>query len=185
MRKRDLAVVVTLTGLFVGAVRQGREARAVRMGNRGGVFADTPATKPVPAIFGVPNRPGSTMAQVVTTLWSAPLTAVGFLLAFAGGSQPHYDQARGCWVAVNVGGVSAVLQRRVRADAHTVGQVVLCQTGQPSTALLDHESAHVRQAERFGLLMPFAYGLLTARHGYMHNPFEASARNYAWTQKNR
>lgn len=185
MRKRDLAVGITLAGLAVGAVRQAREARAVWMGKRAGVVADTPATKAIPAIFGVPRRPENPLARTATALWSAPLTAVGFMLAFAGGSQPRYDHSRGAWVAVNVGGISKLLQHRVRADAHTMGQVVLCQTSQPSPALLDHESAHVRQAERFGVLMPFAYGLLTARHGYMHNPFEASARNYAWTQKNR
>ncbi|MEX2532758.1 MAG: hypothetical protein WD360_02200 [Nitriliruptoraceae bacterium] len=185
MRKRDLAVGVTLAGLAIGALRQGSEARAVRMGKRAGVVADTPATTTVPALFGVPHRPGNGLARTAAALWSAPLTAVGFVLAFSGGAQPRYDHTRGAWVAVNVGGVSALLQRRVRADAHTMGQVVLCQTSQPSPALLDHESAHVRQAERFGVLMPFIYGLLTARHGYMHNPFEASARNYAWTQKNR
>lgn len=185
MRKRDVVIVVTLAGLLAGAVRQGYEARAVRKGERGGVSADTATTKPVPVVFGVPSRPHDRLTQMAAALWSAPLTAVGFLLAFAGGSKPHFDHARGCWVAINVGGVSALLQRRVRADAHTMGQMVLCRTGQPSTALLDHESAHVRQAERFGLLLPLAYGLLTARHGYMNNPFEASARNYAWTQNNR
>lgn len=185
MRGRDFALVAVVAGLIAGAVRQGRDAQAVRNGTRPGVFADTPSATPVPAVFGVPQRPQRNMARAAAALWAGPMTAVGWGLALAGGSRPRFDTARGCYMAVNVGGLSALLQRRVHADAHTIGQVVLCRTATPSPALLDHESAHVRQAERFGVLLPVFYGLLTARHGYMDNPFEASARNYAWAQKRR
>jgi len=179
MRKRDLAYGVLLAIVLVGAVRQGKDAKAVRLGATEPVFADTVSIKPVAGTFAVPKPPASTAAKLAAALWSGPLTFVGFSLALAGGVIPTYDPVRACWVACNVGGPSAVLQRRVNADAHTLGQVVLCRLQSPSAALLDHESAHVRQAERFGLAMPLAYGLFTAARGYANNPFEISARNFA------
>lgn len=182
-RTRDVAALILLAGLTVGAIRQGHDARAVRSGSHPGVSANTPSSTQGLIAFGVPARPDTKFARAISALWSGPLTAVGFFLAYVGGAQPHFDHVRGCWVAVNVGGLSAALQRRINADAHTMGQMVLCRTPTPTAALLDHESAHVRQGERFGLLMPLIYGLLTARYGYQTNLFEASARNYAWEQK--
>lgn len=179
MRKRDLLFLAVTLAVITGAVRQGRDAAAVRRGARAGVFADTVSTQTVPPVFGVPKRPTTPVSRFAAAVWSAPLTAVGIALAFAGGSRPHVDPVRGCLIARDVRGVSALLQRRVNADAHTLGQIVLCRAKNPSDVLLDHESGHVRQAERFGVLMPVAYALLTAINGYAANPFEVSARNFA------
>jgi len=183
MRKSTLAIVGLTAVLLLGAIRQGRDANAVRRGERAAVYADTMTPLAVPALFEVPARPTRRVKRITVALWSAPLSVVGATLALLGGSKPSYDQMRGCWVARNVGGVSAWLQQRVNADAHTLGQVVLCRAYEPSTALLDHESAHVRQAERFGVTMPVVYGLLTALNGYADNPLEVSARNFAASRK--
>lgn len=179
MRTRELVLVAGATAMLVGALRQGNDARAVRRGDRPAVFADNASPVRVPAVFDVPARPTSGFGRAVTFMWGAPLTAVGMMLAVAGGSRPTYDATRGCFVARGVGGVSALLQRRVNADAHTLGHVVLCRSPQPSDALLNHESGHVRQAERFGVTMPVVYSVLTAIHGYANNPFEIAARNFA------
>jgi hypothetical protein len=66
--------------------------------------------------------------------------------------------------------------RLVGAGANTVGQVVLCRSTMPSSALLDHEAVHVRQAERLGPLLVPAYLWLNAIRGYRDNPLEHAAR---------
>lgn len=179
MRKRDVLFAAVAVTVVAGAIRQGRDAAAVRRGARAGVYADTVSTQTIPTLFAVPARPNTAVGQFAALVWSAPVTVVGIVLALAGGSRPTFDRTRGCLVARDVKGVNALLQRRVNADAHTMGQVVLCGTKNPSAALLDHESGHVRQAERFGVLMPIVYALLTAIHGYAANPFEVAARNFA------
>jgi hypothetical protein len=179
MRKRDVAFALTIVALLAGAMRQGRDASAVRRGVTPAVFADTPSATMVHRLFRVPTRPHSRPAKLAAYVWSAPLTIAGFVLALSGGAVPKFDSSRQCFVARNVGGPSALLQRRVNADAHTLGQVVLCRSASPSAVLLTHESAHVRQAERFGVMMPMIYAVLTALYGYANNPLEVSARNFA------
>jgi hypothetical protein len=116
---------------------------------------------------------------VATTLWSAPLSAVGLAVALASGARPQWDAARRCFVATGVGGASGAALRLVGAGANTVGQVVLCRSDTPSDALLDHEAVHVRQAERLGLLLVPTYLWCNAIRGYRDNPLEHAARRGA------
>lgn len=165
--------------LAVGALRQGREARQVRQGLRPAVYAATTANERILAPCRIAAPPHTATGRMLAALWSAPLTATGLLLALCGGTVPTFDAARHCYVARDVRGPSKWLLRRVNADAHTLGQVVLCQQSQPSPTLLDHESAHVRQAERMGVALPILYGLCAACCGYQRNPFEVAARHFA------
>ncbi|MCC5950336.1 MAG: hypothetical protein JJT89_17930, partial [Nitriliruptoraceae bacterium] len=130
----------------------------------------------------VPPRPSTPLGRVVAAGWAAPLTAVGILVALAGGRLPHWDATRGCLIARGVGGPSRRALGSVGADANTIGQVVLCRQAQPGAPLLDHESVHVRQGERLGMLLPISYAWASARHGYRDNPFERAARQGAADQ---
>lgn len=158
----------TLVAGAVAAVRQRREARG-----SGGTAGDGPGGR---LATWVPSAPRTVAGRGLAAVWSAPLTAVGLAVALAGGRVPRYDAARRCWVATRVGGPSAVALGAVGAAANTIGRVVIVRGAAPSPALLDHEAAHVRQAERLGPLLPVAYAWAGAVHGYARNPFERAAR---------
>lgn len=112
-------------------------------------------------------------------LWPSPWTllaiAIGLLL---GGTFRRVDgviEIHGRWVA-------RVLQRLwVPATAITVGHVVFGQTAQSLEITRKHERVHVRQYERWGVVMVPAYLLASAylylagRDGYRENPFEVEA----------
>lgn len=156
---------------LVGAWRQHREARS-------GPGATAPATGTDQrglAVW-VPTAPRTRAGQVAVMLWSAPLTALGFAVALAGGAVPRHDRERRCWVATGVRGPSRAVLGAVGAAANTIGRVVLVTGTAPGDVLLDHEAVHVRQAERLGPALPLAYAWLAARHGYAANPLERAAR---------
>lgn len=119
-------------------------------------------------------------------LWALPATALGVLLAAlartSGGEWRRVDgviEASGGWPA-----------RMLRAGfpfsgpvaAITFGHVVLGASAPDLDATRAHERAHVRQFERWGVLMLVLYplaGLLAGLRGgdpYRDNPFEREAR---------
>ena len=80
------------------------------------------------------------------------------------------------------GGLGGWLLRYVfRARAITFGHTVLARSVADLDTTHEHELIHVRQYERWGLLMVPAYLLyglilwLRGRHPYLDNPFEQQA----------
>lgn len=120
--------------------------------------------------------------RAARVLWALPVSLVGLIavaLVRAGGGQVQRVQG-----VVEAGGgtVGRVMQRRTRIEAITLGHVVI---GISPAALAHwrcHEHAHVRQYERWGVLMPLLYaaaGLREALRGrdpYWRNAFEREAR---------
>ena len=185
-RRPPLLGPVLGLAVLVGAVavlRQRREAQDVRAGRRTPTGPDgdvAPARPPGPlarrAAAWAPAPPRTPLGRAAATCWAAPLTAVGFAVALAGGGVPRRDDARGCWVAHDVGGPSRSMLGAVGAAANTIGHVVIVRGATASQALLDHEAAHVRQAERLGPLLPLVHAGFGARYGYADNTLERAAR---------
>jgi hypothetical protein len=181
---------VTLVAGLVGVARQRSEALRVRNGELppDGPDGDRPPGSPYDPVSArlaawVPTAPRSPVVRWATSLWAAPLTAVGLTVALVSGARPRWDAGRRCLVATGVGGASGAALRLVGAGANTIGQVVLCRSVTPSEALLDHEAIHVRQAERLGPLLVPLYLWLNALHGYRDNPLEQAARLGARAQR--
>lgn len=167
----------------VAIARQRREAQAVRLGvlPRASAAAALPPRRAQPdwaeRLSGwVPTRPTTPLGRAAATLWSAPLTAVGLILAVLAGSRPRWDEGLGCFVVRGAGGPSRAALAAVGASANTVGLVVLSPGAAPDPVLLAHEAVHARQAERFGPLLLPLYVALSARFGYRDNPLERAAR---------
>ena len=126
------------------------------------------------------------MLRLLLYLWALPVTLLGILIAFiaraSGGKLQWVDG-----VLETAGGWSArVLQRGFpfsgAVAAITLGHVVVGVSAAALAATRAHERAHVRQFERWGLLLLVLYpaaGLLAwARggHPYRDNHFEREAR---------
>ena len=176
-------VAATAVAAVVGVVRQRREARAVRAGTlpRASAAAALPPRVPQAPwaerlATWVPDRPSTNAGRVAAAVWSAPLTAVGLVLAGLAGRAPRWDRELGCFIVRGAGGPSRVALGLVGASANTVGLVVLSPGADPDPILLAHEAVHARQAERLGLLLLPAYAWLSARFGYRDNPLERAAR---------
>jgi hypothetical protein len=102
---------------------------------------------------------GRCTGRWAAALWSAPADARRALRRARLGRSPTVGSDRRCLVATGVGGPLGAALRLVGAGANAIGQVVLCRSERPSSALLDHEAVHVRQAERLGpLLVPATCG---------------------------
>jgi hypothetical protein len=126
-----------------------------------------------------PTRPRTPLGRVAAAAWAGPYTIVGLGLGLLGGARPRWDEVHGCFVSAGVGGPSGAALAAVGADANAIGQVVLSRRPAPSTLLLAHESAHVRQTERLGPLLLPVYVWLAAWHGYRDHPLERGARAVA------
>ncbi len=123
-----------------------------------------------------PRRPTSRGARAATTLWAAPLTALGVVAGLLGGTLPRWDATHGALVVQPVRGPMRWFLRLQSADAATLGQVVVLRDRTASPTLLLHEAQHARQQERLGPLFALAYPLASACWGYRRNPFEVAAR---------
>ncbi len=116
-------------------------------------------------------------------LWSSPVTLLGLLAAalslFTGGRARVHTGVLECW-----GGFARLLLSTtpVRAQAMTLGHVVLGRDRICLDRTRAHERAHVRQTEWLGALFPLAYlcasvwAFLHGRHFYRDNWFERDAR---------
>ena len=178
-----VGLVAAGAGRRLWEVRRTRQGRAAPLG---------PATRTVAGRQGPlanridtwhPQPPATTVGRAAAAAWAAPLTVLGGLLAAAGGARATWDPRRGCWVATDVGGPSGILLRALGLSANAIGQVVVVRTRGASSALLDHEVVHVRQAERLGPLLPVVYAWFSARYGYRENPLERGARAGAATTR--
>jgi hypothetical protein len=173
-------LLATIAAGLVGAFRQRREVAQVRRGARPR-FAETLG----PEVEGplarrlatwVPPPPRTPIGRAAATVWAAPLTAVGLLMAAAAGRRPRWSPEHRCWVVEAVRGPSGLALRTVGAEANAIGQIVLSRSGTSAPALLAHEAVHVRQAERLGPLLFPLYLWLGARFGYRDHPLERAAR---------
>ena len=128
-------------------------------------------------------------------LWALPVTLLGMLIVLlaraSGGAVRRVDgvlEAAGGWPA-------RVLQHGFpfsgAVAAITLGHVVLGVSAAALAATRAHERAHVRQFERWGLLLLVLYPLaglaawLRGGHPYRDNRFEREARaaeSAAWGQ---
>ena len=122
-----------------------------------------------------PRALGHTSLDALRLAWAAPASLLGLLLA------PFFARrrlARGVLVCER-----ASWPRKLgwRYRAITFGHVVLC-VDDVDDATMDHELAHVRQYERWGILLWPAYALASVwakvqgGHGYWDNHFERQAR---------
>lgn len=113
--------------------------------------------------------------------WAAPTTLVGLaagLLTLCTGGRVHCQRG-----ALEFhGGFSRWFGQRVGFAAMTLGHVIIGQDVHCLDACRDHEQAHVRQVERWGIAFIPAYLLASAwawaqgRHYYLDNWFERDAR---------
>lgn len=126
------------------------------------------------------------MLRLLLYLWALPVTLLGMLVAFvarsSGGTWQRVDgvvEAAGGWPA-------RVLRRGFpfsgAVAALTLGHVVIGVSLAALVATRAHERAHVRQFERWGLLLLVLYPLaglaawVRGGHPYRDNRFEREAR---------
>jgi hypothetical protein len=119
-----------------------------------------------------PARPRGLM-RLLAYLWAAPMTAGGLIAGAASGVRPQVRD--GVLLFSGARGLPAIFFRRRGYSAFALGHVIVAKAS-PGEALLVHEMAHVRQAERFGPLMAPLYLALHAVYGYARHPMERAAR---------
>lgn len=187
-----LVATLVVAGLAVQAVR--RRAGELRLEKAGTLARLGPDTQPEPTVpvRGLaasictwepsPLPPGRRRAALA---WSSPATLVGLALAVAGGSRPTWHSGVGAFVATGVGGASGWVLERAGMGANTLGHTIISRHDHLSDRLLAHESVHVRQFERLGLLLYPLYLWYSARYGYRDNPLEVAARRGAGPGRTR
>lgn len=133
------------------------------------------------------RRPLFWITTLLGVLWAAPVTAFGALLAlpvvlFRGRMQIVHGPT---FAIVTRGPVADAMLRSHPfgvMNAMAIGHVVIAMHDGLSARVLVHELEHVRQAERWGPLFPFAYlassawAALRGKDAYWHNRFEVAAR---------
>ena len=122
--------------------------------------------------------------RFLATIWASPYTLLGLILGMVGLCTGGHARIRGRTIEFYGGGVKWLLQRFPNGQftlAFTLGHTILGQTVASLDISRDHEMVHVRQFERWGLLMGPAYlGCslvlwLMHRRPYRDNPFEREA----------
>lgn len=121
------------------------------------------------------------MIRLVRYAWAAPTTTLGLLAAALTLATGGRAQVRAGAVEV-YGGFSTWLARRIGFAAMTLGHVILGHDPWSLDCCRDHEQAHVRQVERWGIAFIPAYlaasvaAWLAGGHYYLDNWFERDAR---------
>ena len=126
------------------------------------------------------------MRRVLSYLWASPNTAIGLVLCTYGVASGAKIQFRDGVVECYGAGIGQILRSRIfRAQALTLGHVVLARGPVSLDAFRTHELVHVRQYEQLGPFFLPAYALaslyaaITGRHFYRDNVFEVDARRYS------
>ena len=120
------------------------------------------------------------LRHLAAYLWAAPCSLPGLLLAAL--LLPCGGCARWQQGALEVALPPWRWLRRLPFAAITLGHVILGQDLATLAALRPHEQVHVRQFQRWGVLMLLAYPAaslwqwLRGRRPYWDNPFEVAAR---------
>lgn len=120
-----------------------------------------------------PQPPATPAGRALAYAWASPVTLAGVLVGLTGGSRPAVRD--GVLLFAGARGPIGWLLRRRGFTATALGHAVVAR-GEPSPELLAHELAHVRQAERLGVLFGPVYVGLLARYGYRDHPLELAAR---------
>ena len=132
---------------------------------------------PSPAIINVPVR-------LLAIIWASPYTLMGLLLGLIGICTGGRTRIRGHVIEFYGGGVKWLLRWFPNGQftmAFVLGHTILGRTDAALDISREHELVHVRQFERWGLLMGPAYlGCslvlwLMGRKPYHDNPFEREA----------
>ncbi|MDY0166835.1 MAG: hypothetical protein RBS80_09845 [Thermoguttaceae bacterium] len=122
--------------------------------------------------------------RLLGVIWASPYTVLGLVLGAVGLCSGGRVRMRGRVLEFYGGGVQWLLKRFFHGEgamALTLGHTILGQTAAALDIARDHELVHVRQFERWGLLMGPAYlGCslalwLAGRRPYRDNPFEREA----------
>ena len=119
-------------------------------------------------------------------LWAGPTSLPGLFAAAATLLTGGRGRRRGGVIEISGGFAGWILPRRpFRAEALTLGHVILGRTAGALDRYRDHELAHVRQAERWGpaflpaYLLASVWAHLSGRHYYRDNWFEIDAERRA------
>ncbi len=132
------------------------------------------------------------LGKIWCYLWASPTTLFGLLAGVltvaTGGRGRRHGPVVELW-----GGFSTWLLSSwaFRAEAITLGHVILGRTGSALDRYRTHELEHVRQAEQWGLLFLPAYAIaslwahLSGRHYYRDNWFEIDANHRDRARKTR
>lgn len=183
MATRSAGILAGLAGLVTAAavgrlaVEQRREAAEPALRTHA-ISEVTP--RPVRGLAAAmeqvqPTAPTGT-SRVIGWAWAAPTTAVGLVLAATAAGRWRWDPDEGVLV---VSGARSPLLAWGGCSANAIGHVIVARPAEPSTALLEHELAHVRQAEVLGPATIPLYLWWLARHGYRDHPMERGARRTA------
>jgi len=133
------------------------------------------------------RRHGLSMHPLWRTLgiaWASPYTLVGLLVGGVGLCCGARVQRRGRVIEFHSGGVRWLVRHLPLGEstlAITLGHTVLGQTSAALDIAREHELVHVRQFERWGLLMGPAYVgwslflWCVGGRPYLDNPFEREA----------
>lgn len=133
------------------------------------------------------RRTLSWIGALLGMVWASPLTLAGLLLALPVFIwRGHVQLIRGRTLALLVRGPFADIALSHHPfgamTAMALGHVIIAEHQGLSSRVLLHELEHVRQAERWGVVFPFAYLASSAwagirgRDAYWHNSFEIAAR---------
>lgn len=122
-----------------------------------------------------------TLGRAARIAWVSPCSLIGVLLA------PFFGSRRVSRGVLVCEGASWPRRLGWSYRAITFGHVVLC-VDALDDATLHHELVHVRQYERFGVLLLPAYvlaslaALMGGGHAYRDNRFEVEARRLSGSQ---
>jgi len=123
---------------------------------------------------------------VLTYVWVAPVTLVGLLLAIGAIAFGARGKLKNGIFEVAGNSRTAWLNKiSQHYEAITFGHVILGRKHGVLKAYRNHEYVHVRQYERWGVLLPVLYllasvwALLKGKHFYWDNSFEIEARAHS------
>jgi hypothetical protein len=133
------------------------------------------------------------MLRILQFLWAAPVSLIG--LVFAAIILVTNGQAQRVGRAWEITGGCAptllrILNPRLSIIAIVFGHVIIATDCDTATRLRAHEHMHVRQYERFGVLMPLLYvassawAWLKGGDAYLDNVFEREAIAAESSKKN-
>ena len=131
-------------------------------------------------------KPDVPPRRLIAYLWAAPVTLLGLLAGLLAYLLGATVKRRHGVIEIAGNSRTPVLRSISRQfEAITLGHVIVGRNHGTLTRWRSHEHVHVRQYERWGVLMPLLYLLasvwawLTGKHFYWDNVFEVEARELA------
>lgn len=118
----------------------------------------------------------------MSAIWAFPLTLAGRALARLTGCSLYATLADGVQLYLPGPWFLRVFFDRYSVAAFTWGETIIGATEKDLKYALPHELIHVKQAYRWGILLPILYGLsslwalVTGKNPYVENYFERQAR---------